>query len=112
MVGMSIVPYLLWNFSNTFSAALNSSIDFANLYLAHAVLSVSISVFICLFRLIKAPEGAPFGLEFESVNLCHSENDSDEVTFVCVPVGGGDSAFLCELSASGDELFVFGDGVD
>jgi len=64
----SAVPYALWNFSNTFSAALNSSIDFANLYLAHAVLSVSISVFICLFRLSKAPEGAPFGLGVERFN--------------------------------------------
>jgi hypothetical protein len=25
----SAVPYALWNFNNTFSAALNSSIDFA-----------------------------------------------------------------------------------
>ena len=34
------------------------------------------------------------------------------MSFVCIPIGGGDSAFFRKVGASGDELFVFGDGVD
>jgi hypothetical protein len=60
----------------------------------------------------KAPEGASFGLDFVAVNFKHCDNYADEVSFVCVPVLGGDSALFSELGALGDELGVVGDCVD
>ena len=46
------------------------------------------------------------------MNLCHCQHDADDLSFVGVPIGGGDSAFLCELGACGDELGVVSEDVD
>jgi len=61
---------------------------------------------------MKKPRRSGAFLDVIPVDFCHCQHYADDLSFVGVPIGGGDSAFLCELGAFGDELSVVGEDVD